>query len=882
MKYFQEKLTNLFFLFSNLVFITKKVFLCSPGSLTTLELTKKSTYCHSRLSNYQFSITAELFSVLICFGVTAMVTTHDVLAEQKIYSATNKTEQKYDISAETLYDVFAGSGSDSRKEGHAFNIPAGPLKDALDDFTKLTGINISYDSSIIEGIKTKGLNGKFLPREGLERILVKSGLRPVLKPDGYVLKKAQEVSSGTKATDNAVVLPTVQVAADKEVAYRTPRSTTAMKTDTLLRDTPHSITVINQKQIQDQHATSIIDAVRYVPGIGVSTGEGNRDAIVFRGNRSAGDFYIDGARDDVQYFRDLYNIERIDVMRGPAGLIFGRGGSGGAINRVRKEANWNPVQEVRFSGGSYNNKRVTTDWGVALNDVVAARLTGLYEHSESFRKGFELQRYGLTPTVTLKPTKDTKVVFHAELFKDDRIADRGVPSFFGRPFKLVKRSTFFGGPAARSPTDTNKKSLSLLAEHKFNKHIRVRNRTQYAIFDKKYRNIYASSAVSPVTGMVSLSAYDDESDVENFFNQTDIFLDFDTWIFKHKMVTGVEVGRQVVDNVRLRGHFNGAATSIMVPSSNPIFGGLIGFFNRGLADTNNHVSLSTVSYYMQDQIEILPQLHAVAGVRYNRFHTDFRRHDALSPNLKARDDLVDPRFGLILKPIEEVSIYGSYSMSHQPRAGDNFKGINVTNATLAPERFINIEGGVKIDVLPNLAFTTAFFQLDRTNVILPTGVPGVNFLSKGSRVRGVEVGLNGKVTKNWSIIASYAHQRGKLQNVPFKAALGELPENSYAIWNRYDFTPWFGAAFGVIGRTGMFTTTTNAVRLPGYARVDAALYGRINKYVRAQVNIENLFDAHYYIGSHNDNNILPGSPIRAIATLIATIPDHGRIGKWFD
>ena len=125
----------------------------------------------------------------------------------------------------------------------------------------------------------------------------------------------------------------------------------------------------------------------------------------------------------------------------------------------------------------------------------------------------------------------------------------------------------------------------------------------------------------------------------------------------------------------------------------------------------------------------MPQVHAVGGVRYNRFHTDFRRHDALIPPLDARDDLVDPRAALILKPIEEVSIYGSYSMSHQPRAGDNFKGINVTNATLAPERFINIEGGVKIDILPTLSFSTAFYQLDRTNVILPTGVPGVNFLS---------------------------------------------------------------------------------------------------------------------------------------------------------
>jgi len=856
---FQEKQTKLFFLRSNIVLTTKKF-----------------TNTRARFSNYQFPLRAELFSILICFGVTTMVTTYDVLAEQKINSATNKGEQKYDLSAETLYDVFAGSSSDSRIEGHTFNIPAGSLKDALDSFTKQTGTNVSYDDSEIESIKTKGLNGTFSPREGLDRILIKSGLRAVLQVDGYILKEIQALNSETKATSKPVVLPMVEVAADKEAAYLTTRTTTAMKTDTLLRDTPHSITVINQKQLSDQNPLSMTDAVRYVPGVGISSGEGNRDAIVFRGNRSSGDFFIDGVRDDVQYFRDFYNIERIDVLRGPAGLIFGRGGSGGAINRVRKEASWNPVQQVRFSGGSYNHKRVTTDWGLALNDKVAVRLNGLYEHSESFRKGYEQQRYGLTPTVTVKPTKDTKVVFHAELFKDDRIADRGIPSFFGRPFKLVKRSTFFGGPAARSPTDTNKKSLSLLIDHKFNNHVRVRNHTNYAIFDKFYQNVYANGAVSPATGMVALGAYNDETDVENFFNQTDLLLNFDTWIFKHKMVTGVEIGRQVVDNVRLRGHFNGLTTSTMVPASNPITGVPIVYFNRGLADTNNHVSNSLASVFIQDQIEILPQLLAVAGVRYNRFETDYRRHDALQPNLKARNDLVDPRFALILKPIEQVSIYGSYSMSHQPRVGDNFKGINVTNATLSPERFINIEGGVKVDVLPNLAFDLAFFQLDRTNVILPTGVPGINFLGRGSRVRGVETGLNGQITEEWSVIASYAYQEGTLQNA-MRSTLGELPKHTYAIWNRYNFTPWFGAAFGVIGRTEMFTTTTNAVTLPGYARVDAALYGRINKYVRAQVNIENVFDVNYYVASHNDNNILPGSPIRAVASLVFSLPDAGRI-----
>ncbi len=764
------------------------------------------------------------------------------------------------------YATFAASNIVAGITEQTYNISAGSLKNALDQFTKQTGVGLFYDATELEGITTKGLNGKFSIQKGLDRLLAESGLQAVPRAEGYIVKKAQTPQPETESTKKPTILPMVQVSADKDSGYATPRSTTAMKTNTLLRDTPQSVTVITQKQLQDQAPLSMTEAMRYVPGIGVSSGEGNRDAVVFRGNRSTGDFYIDGMRDDVQYFRDFYNIDRIEVLKGPNGMIFGRGGSGGVINRVRKKANWAPIHEIKFSAGTYDHKRFSLDVGHVINDMVAVRLNGLFEDSENFRDGFELQRYGVTPTITIKPTKRTKVVIHAELFDDERIADRGIPSFMGSPFN-TKRSTFFGGPAARSPTDTTAMSIGMLIDHKFNNNVTIRNRTHYANFDKFYQNIFAGSSVN-TAGMVTLGAYNDTTERENFFNQTDLLLTFDTWRFKHKMVTGVEVGRQVTDQVRLRGHFNGVSTTEVVSASFPNTATPIAFFNRGLQDSNNHVSNSLVSVFIQDQIEILPQLHAVLGVRYNRFEVDFKRKDFLQPELKSRDDLIDPRFGLIFKPIEQVSIYGSYSLSHQPRAGDQLKSITVTNAALKPEKFTNIEGGIKWDILPNLAATTAFYQLDRTNVILPTGIAGVSFLGKGTRVRGVEVGISGRITDAWSIIGAYAYQEGTLDTT--KATLGELPKHTYSIWNRYDFTPWFGAAFGVIGRSNMFTTTTNAVTLPAFVRVDAALYGRINKYLRAQVNIENLFDVNYIAAAHNDNNIAPGSPITARATIIAS------------
>ena len=242
--------------------------------------------------------------------------------------------------------------------------------------------------------------------------------------------------------------------------------------------------------------------------------------------------------------------------------------------------------------------------------------------------------------------------------------------------------------------------------------------------------------------------------------------------------------------------------------------------------------------------------------------------------LRSRDDNISPRFGLILKPLETVSVYGSYSITHQPRGGDQLKSLTLSNAALKPEKFTNMEAGVKVDIFDNLSFSTAFFQLDRTNMILTGESAGeVAVLGKGSRTRGVEVGLQGQLTDKWNILASYTYMKGTLSansNSNAGNTLKETPKNMYAVWNRYDVTPWFGAAFGVVGRSAMFTKEDNTVTLPSYTRVDAALYGIINKYLRAQVNIQNLFDTNYYVASHNNHNIMPGAPITARVTLIAT------------
>lgn len=187
--------------------------------------------------------------------------------------------------------------------------------------------------------------------------------------------------------------------------YATDRSATATKTDTPLQDIPQSISVVTQDLIRDQAMQNMGDVVRYIPGFGMAQGEGNRDAPILRGTASTADFFVDGVRDDVQYFRDLYNVERVEGLKGPNAMIFGRGGSGGLINRVTKQADWNDVGEVSVLLGSWSNRRSTVDFGRALSDDAAFRVTGLYENSDSYRDGTGIERYGVNRRSRSAPAK---------------------------------------------------------------------------------------------------------------------------------------------------------------------------------------------------------------------------------------------------------------------------------------------------------------------------------------------------------------------------------------------------------------------------------------------------------------------------------------------
>ncbi len=679
--------------------------------------------------------------------------------------------------------------------------------------------------------------------------------------------------SSTQAELTVVLAPASR---SEQVTVRAPRLTTdritsATRTDTLLRDVPQAVTVVTRDLIADQSMQGMADVVRYVPGVGMAQGEGNRDAPILRGNGSTSDFFVDGVRDDVQYLRDLYNVERVEVLKGPNAMIFGRGGVGGVINRLVRQAAWASSSELTLQAGSWDNRRVAGDVGRALSPRVAARMTGLYENSDTYRQGVGVERYGLNPTLAVALGPRTTLRAGYEFFRDHRTADRGIPSFDGKPV-VTDSSTFFGNAEA-SYSEVTVNAVVALLEHRFNGRFTLRNRLSYADYDKFYQNVFPG-AVNAAATLVSLSAYNSGAQRQNLFNQTDLVFSQRTGRIEHKLLAGVELSRQETDNLRTTGFFSSLGvnvTTAVVPLDHPTTS-LPMTFRPNAMDADNHGVARVAALYVQDQVVLSPHVQAVLGLRYDRFEVDFR-NNRTALDIGSDDSLLSPRLGLVYKPVEPIAVYASYSLSYLPRAGEQLSSLSLTNQALEPEKFRNYELGAKWGIARGLALTIAAYRLDRGNVAVPDPTdPAVSILVDAQRVEGVEVGLSGNVTNAWSVAGAYAYQDGEITRsisatARAGATLAQLPKNTFSLWNKYDVSARWGVGLGLIYRGDMFTSTDNTIVLPGFTRVDAGVFFTLSRRLRVQANVENLFDESYYASAHSNSNIMPGSP-RAVRVAV--------------
>jgi len=651
--------------------------------------------------------------------------------------------------------------------------------------------------------------------------------------------------------------------------YIATNSVTATKTDTPLIDIPQTINVVTREQLDDQSHHSLADVLRYVPGTTVGQGEGNRDQITLRGQNTTADFFLDGVRDDVQYYRGLYNIERVEILKGPYALIFGRGGGGGIINRVQKSPKTEVFAAGQASVNSFGAYDFSADLNAPLNDMAAVRLNAVYENLDSHRDFVGGERYAWNPYVAFKLGGDWNLGLSYEYVNDDRTTDRGIPSIAtgaGQPNRPLAgyRDQFFGVPGVNR-TKLEAQIAKLRLDGKLADNLSFSSTLLYGDYDKIYINVFANGAATSQNGTVALSSYSDPTTRENFIAQGNLVWDVNTGPLAHKILIGAEYGDQKSANRR----FNGTLSSGSLNLANPVFPTVA--FNTLARDTVSDVEF--FSAYVQDQMSIGEYVDVVAGLRYDSF--DIQGVDlfpAVDRPFARKDDKISPRLGLIFKPQENVSLYGSYSQSFLPRSGDQFLALSVTQENLAPEKFTNYELGAKWDIRPNLNVTLALFQLDRSNATTPDPANPLASINVGkTRTKGVELSVAGRITPDWQLHGGYSYQDAALAGNDL-VRLGQVPKHQASLWNRYDFTDRLAAGVGIIHQSSQFAairTTATTTKLPSFTRVDAAVFYDLSEAVQLQLNVENLFDTTYFSDAHNNNNISTGAPINGRFTIRA-------------
>jgi catecholate siderophore receptor len=668
--------------------------------------------------------------------------------------------------------------------------------------------------------------------------------------------------------------PTPIVVIGTRERYGADRTASATRTDTPLQDVPQSISVVTERQIDDQAMRSIGDVVRYLPGVTIGQGEGHRDQITLRGNNSTADFFIDGLRDDIQYYRPLYNLDRVEVLRGPNAMIFGRGGGGGVVNRVTKQ----PLAAMRIGGSASVNTfgawHVDADVNLPIGDSFGVRVNGVREEFASHRDVYEGRLTAINPVARLAVGPDTSLSLSYEYVDDARVVDRGVPSRAGRPLEGF-RDTFFG---ARGLNELGFEAHILrgTAEHRFSDALSLTSRLQYADYYKFYSNAFPATAVTGAGAaqQVGIEAYFDGFQRENLFSQTDLVWKFGTGALSHTLLAGVEVGRQDTGNQRVNGFFDSVVPTsqggrrVNVPLADPLAIPPITF----RAGTGNRSSVSEAgifALYVQDQVEIGP-VELIAGLRYDRFKLD-AVNVATGQTFRRTDDLWSPRLGIVLHPVEAVSLYASYSRSFLPQSGDQFASLDLSLAALEPERFDNYEVGVKWQARPGLLLSAALYQLDRTNTRAPGANPGEVVLTGAQRSRGLELEAVGEIMPDWELSLAYTLQEAEITTTTAAAPAGrevpQVPRHLFAAWTRYDFSERIGIGLGVTHQSESFASISNAVELPAFTRVDMGLFFQVTEQIEAQVNVENLLGEDYFPTAHNDNNISPGAPLNARFTL---------------
>ena len=686
----------------------------------------------------------------------------------------------------------------------------------------------------------------------------------------------------------AIILSPAAFAADMEDIerltvegkYLSVNQSNSIKSPTPIIDVPQSLSIMTAEEITARGITSVGQIIDYTPGVNTSQGEGHRDSVVFRGVRSTADFYLDGNRDDVQYYRALYNVEQVEILRGPNALLFGRGGTGGILNRVSKKAKTSETfVNYNVSANTFGAYNLQLDTNVDTGDKSALRINAMYESLDNHRDFFYGDRYGFNPTARFELSDDTIVDLSYEYIDHERFIDRGVPTANGEPVEAFEEIVF-GDPENNYQTlgaDVFRANL----QHTFSDNLKGNFNAFYGDYDKVYSNFYAAS-YDAEANQVTLDGYVDNTQRENAILSANLVGEFATGDIEHTVIFGGELINTKSNQDRYNPVFD---TRVGDPDksndrevfdiSRPLaFRGLTGTTSAGLTTTavfsdvndDTHVDLDVYSFYVQDEIALSENFDLVLGARFDSF--DIEVFNVVANETRSRkDEEVSPRAGLVYKPQENISIYASYSESFLPRSGEQYANINGDADALDPDTFTNQEIGIKWDFNDSMSFTAAIFENEQTSLDNDPNDPE-SFVEVDSDVSGFELQLQGYITDKWYITANYSNLDGENAS---GVELRELPENTMSVWTTYEVNEVFGFGIGATYQDeSKVSTSASSPVLPSYTRVDASAYYTLSDKMRLQLNVENLTDTLYFPNAHSTHQVTVGAPINARLSLIGS------------
>ncbi len=675
-------------------------------------------------------------------------------------------------------------------------------------------------------------------------------------------------------------LPEVKVTGQVE-SYKAEKASSPKFTAPLV-DTPQTITVIKKELLQDQGATTLTEALRNTPGITMTMGEnGNTttgDSVFMRGFDTQGSIFIDGIRDLGTVTRDVFNLEQVEIVKGPSGSDNGRGAPSGYINLESKRAKAEDFSNASVGVRSAGGYRATADLNRQFSENAAFRVNLLSENSSvEDRDWVKNKSLGIAPSLSFGLNTPTRVTLNFLHVEQRNRPDGGIPAIgiagyqpiaalTGLTFNPVNRSNYYGSVNDFNNVDAN--MFTAFVEHDLAPNVTIRNTTRYGATDQEYNltginAITVVNAADPSTWTVSRSRQGKDQRNEILTNQTNVTAELQTGAVKHSLSGGVEFihEKQTNKTLGLATGTSQAAANLYNPSVGDVFQPLVYTGASTSGETN------TAAVYLFDTIKLNEQFQINGGVRYEHYKTEFTNITAANVGTRfdKSDDLVTWKVGALYKPAENGSVYLAYASSRKPAGSDNFSlttGNNINNPNLDPQKATNVELGTKWDLLNNrLALTGAIFHTENENAAVQSDpVTGDPTAFGKQRVKGVELGLVGQITPAWQISTGLARMDTKTVQGSATQTGGSLnwsPKLTFTGWTTYKLP--FGLTLGggmryvdsQVRSANAALPATNVAQLPSYTVYDAMAAYEVNKNLTLQLNLYNLTDK-FYVQSLNN------------------------------